>query len=159
MINFFKTCCLFLLLASLSACGVTDLLLPKGSRLAWDGVTVMAAEGANLNTPVALDIVFLHDEAMLEVVSKLPASQWFSSRQDLIKTFPQGLSYLSLEIVPGQTLKLPAKTFDTSRLAGAMIFAQYLTPGEHRMRVDQLQGDILVQLGTRAFSVSALPPQ
>ena len=36
-----------------------------------------------------------------------------------------------------------------------MIFADYLTPGEHRVRVDQLQGEMLVQLGARAFTVTA----
>ena len=156
--NLYKTCWLFLLCASLSACGVTS-LLPKGSRLDWSGLTVLAAEGANLNTPVALDIVFLRDAATFDLVSKMPASQWFAARRDLVKTFPEGLSYLSMEITPGQTLKFSGKSFESSRLAGALVFADYLTPGEHRMRVDQLQGDLLMQLDERAVSVSARPPR
>ena len=158
MMNLYKTCWLLILVTSLSACGITS-LLPKGSRLEWSGLAVLAAEGANLNTPVALDVVFLRDEATLALVSKLPASQWFASRKDLVKTFPQGLSYLSMEITPGQTLKFPVKSFDGSRLAGALVFADYLTPGEHRIRVDQLQGDLLLQLDERAFSVLARAPR
>ncbi|MFT6590558.1 MAG: type VI secretion system protein [Rhodoferax sp.] len=159
MTNLYKTCCLLILATSLSACGVTNLLMPKGSRLDWNGLTVLAAEGVNLNTPVALDIVFLRDEATYAMVSKLPASQWFASRKDLVKTFPEGLSYLSMEITPGQTLKFSAKSFDSARLAGALVFADYLTPGEHRMRIDQLQGDLLLQLDERAFSVSVRLPR
>ncbi|MDO9360749.1 MAG: hypothetical protein Q7T70_17385 [Polaromonas sp.] len=129
--------------------------MAKGNRLDWKGMTVIAADGANLNTPVALDVVMLRDDATLGMVSALSASKWFSSRVDLSKTFPEGLSYQSMEIVPGQTLKLPASTFGASRLVGVILFADYLTPGEHRVRVDQMQGDILVQLGARSFSVSA----
>jgi type VI secretion system protein len=159
MMKFFKIFLMGLILASLSACGslssVGNFFGAKGSRLDWSGLTVVAAEGANQNTPVALDVVLLRDEASLAMVSALSASKWFSSRSDLAKTFPEGLSYRSLEIVPGQTLKLPASAFGASRLVGVMLFADYLTPGEHRMRVDQLQGDILVQLGARSFTVSA----
>lgn len=158
MMYLFKICWLVILSAFISACGVTS-LLPKGSRLDWNGLTVSAAEGANLNTPVALDIVFLRDEATFALVSKLPASQWFASRKDLTKTFPAGLSYLSMEITPGQTLTFSATSFDNARLAGALVFADYLTPGEHRMRVDQLQGDLLMQLDERSFSVSTRPPR
>ena len=156
MMHLYKTCWLLILAVSLSACGVTN-LLPKGNRLDWSGLSVLAAEGANLNTPVALDIVFLRDEATFALISKLPASQWFASRKDLVKTSPGGMSYLSMEIKPGQTLKFSTKSFDSARLAGAIVFADYLTPGEHRMRIDQLEGDLLMQLDERAFSVSARP--
>jgi type VI secretion system protein len=160
--KFLKICLLAGLIGMLPACSalntlsnVASFFTVKGSRLDWNGMTVIAAEGANLNTPVALDVVLLRDDASLGMVSALSASKWFSSRADLAKTFPEGLSYRSMEVVPGQTLKLPASAFGGSRLVGVMVFADYLTPGEHRMRVDQLQGDILVQLGARNFSVSA----
>ena len=157
--KFFKVILVGLLLASLSACvtisSAASFFMAKGNRLDWKGMTVIAADGANLNTPIALDVVMLRDDATLGMVSALSASKWFSSRVDLSKTFPEGLSYQSMEIVPGQTLKLPASTFGASRLVGVILFADYLTPGEHRVRVDQMQGDILVQLGARSFSVSA----
>lgn len=159
MMKFFKVFLVGIVLASLSACGTissaASFFMAKGNRLDWKGMTVIAADGANLNTPVALDVVMLRDDATLGMVSALSASKWFSSRVDLSKTFPEGLSYQSMEIVPGQTLKLPASTFGASRLVGVILFADYLTPGEHRVRVDQMQGDILVQLGARSFSVSA----
>lgn len=162
MIKLFKVLLAGLLLGSLSACAalnainsVASFFEVKGNRLDWSGLTVVASEGANLNTPVALDVVLLRDDAALGTVSALSASKWFSARSDLAKTFPVGLSYRSMEIAPGQTLKLPADAFGASRVVGVMLFADYLTPGEHRMRVDQLQGEILVQLSARAFSVSA----
>jgi type VI secretion system protein len=159
MMKFLKICLIGCVLGALAACAalnsVGDFFTVKGSRLDWKGMTVVAAEGANLNTPVALDVVLLRDDASLGLVSALSASKWFSTRVDLAKTFPEGLSYQSMEIVPSQTLKLPASAFGAGRVVGVMLFADYLTPGEHRVRVDQMQGEILVQLGTRSFSVSA----
>jgi hypothetical protein len=56
-------------------------------------------------------------------------------------------------------VKLAAGDFSASRQIGVFIFADYLTAGEHRVRADQLKGDILVQLGSRSFSVTALQPK
>ena len=50
-----------LILASLAGCSsiasVAKLVIPSGNRLDWSGLTVIASPDANLNTPVALDIV------------------------------------------------------------------------------------------------------
>jgi type VI secretion system protein len=161
-----KYCTIAFLLVNLTACGalefvvpkgLMDYVAPKGTKLAWDGFSVFAVSDANLNSPIALDVVVLRDEASLTMVSTLAASKWFSSRSDLVKTFPQSLRYRSLEVAPGQTLRVAVSEFGPGRVTAVMVFADYLTPGEHRVRVDQLQGEILVQLGTRAFTVTAQP--
>ena len=150
-----KTFFVSLIAAGLSACSVVSFFTEKGNRVDWSGLTVVAAEGANLNTAVALDLVFVRDDATLALLSAMPASKWFASRTDLAKTFPEGLSYRSMEVAPGQTFKLGANAFGPSRVVAVLMFADYLTPGEHRMRVDQLRGDLVVQLGARTFTVSA----
>jgi type VI secretion system protein len=129
-------------------------VIPAGGRLEWDGLTVVAAPDANLNTPVALDVVQVRDDATLAVISAMPASKWFASRADLAKAFPDGLSIQSLEVPPGMTVKLAASAFAPVRQIGVYVFADYLTPGEHRAKVDQLQGDIVVRLDARSFTVS-----
>jgi type VI secretion system protein len=166
MISFSKYCILAFLLIHLTACGALDFVIPKGlmdyvapkgTKLAWNGFSIYSTSDANLNSPVALDVVVLRDDASLNMVSSLPASKWFTSRAELAKTFPQSLTYLSLEMAPGQTLRVPVSEFGVGRVTAVMIFADYLTPGEHRIRVDQLQGELLVQLGARAFTVTAQP--
>lgn len=166
MKNFLKHAFLTLALLSLTACGILDYIIPKGMmdfaspkgiKLDWDGVTILAANDANLNSPVALDVVLLKDEASLNLLTTLPATKWFASRGELEKTFPQVISYKSFEVVPGQTLRVAATEFGSARVAGVLMYADYLTPGEHRIRVDQLQGAVSVQLGTRDFTVTAQP--
>lgn len=131
-------------------------LVPTGNYLSWSSVTLVADEDANLNSALAVDVVMLHDEETLGLVQNLPATKWFATREDLHKTFPQGLSYQSVELVPGQTLPLDQTMFAQKRQVATLVFANFLTPGEHRMRVDQLQGQLLVQLNNRAFTVTTV---
>lgn len=144
-------------LGPLSPKNIKEFVLPSGSKLPWSGVVISASADANLNSPVAMDIVLLNDEASVAMVSALPASKWFATRADLQKTFPQGVKYRSFEVVPGQSIRLPEADFASTRVAAAFVFADYLSPGEHRIRVDQLQGELLIQLGPRAFTVTSQP--
>jgi type VI secretion system protein len=142
---------------TLSGCGVTasvsNFFVGKESRLNWSGLTVIADEGANLNTALAVDVVLVRDESALAAVMAISASRWFRSRTDLVKTYPETLQYVSVELAPGQTMKLPTDQLKTERVLGAVVFADYIPAGEHRMRVEQLAGDIVVQLGARSFDV------
>ena len=133
-----------------------NLVTFKGTRLAWKEVVIAASEGANLNSPVAIDIVLVIEEPALEKLAALSAAKWFQTRSDMLRTFPGTYSYKSWEVAPGQTLRLRGDSFGSPSVVGVFVFADYLTPGEHRMRVEQLQDGIIVQLGVRGFSVSPL---
>lgn len=166
MKTFLKHTLLALSLLSLTACGILDYVIPKGmmdfaspkgNKLSWDAVTIQAASDANLNSPVALDIVMFKDDASLALALTLPAAKWFTTRGEMEKTYPQSIGYKSFEVAPGQTLRIAATDLGLTRVAGVMMYADYLTPGDHRVRVDQLQGSVLVQLSARDFTVTALP--
>lgn len=131
-----------------------NLVTFKGTRLAWKQVVIAAADGANLNSPVALDIVMVIEEPELEKIAALPASKWFQVRADMLRTFPGTYIYKSWEVAPGQTLRIPGGNFGSPSVVGVFVFADYLTPGEHRMRVETLEDGIIVELGARGFSVS-----
>lgn len=163
MMTFLKHALLVIALLQLTACSVLDYIIPKGvmdfaspkgNKLGWDSVTIMASNDANLNSPVALDIVLFKDEASLTMAATLPAAKWFATRGEMEKTYPQAISYKSYEVAPGQTLRIPVTEFGSGRVAGVMVYADYLTPGEHRVRADQLQGMVLVQLGAKDFAVT-----
>ena len=135
--------------------GFASFFMPKGSRLDWNRFTLRAATGANLNTALAVDLVLVQDDAVLGTLLAMPASKWFASRVDMVNTFPEVLRYLSLEVSPGQSIALARAKIGSERVVGALVFADYLTPGEHRVRVDPLQGDVLIQLGARSFTAGS----
>jgi len=128
----------------------------KGTPLDWKEVVIAASEGANLNSPVALDVVLVLDESALEKLTALPAAKWFGARSDLLRTFPKTFSFKSWEVAPGQTLRVPGEAFGSPSVVGVFVFADYLTPGEHRMRVEQLQDGIIIELGARDFTVAPI---
>ena len=125
-----------------------------GARVDWSELTLSAASNANQNSPVAVDVVMVLDEAMLARVTELTAAKWFGARADLQKTFPQSLSYLSWELVPGQTIRVPAGAIGSPRVAAVLVFANYTTPGANRVRVEDLKGAVIARFDIQSFDVS-----
>ena len=87
----------------------------------------------------------------------LRAARWFDSRDELQKTFPGAMTVRSWEMVPRQVLRLSEDDLGSPRIAGVLIFANYLTPGEHRIRLPYSPEGFLVQLGERGFSAGVRP--
>lgn len=98
---------------------------------------------ANLDHPVPLDLVIIYDPGVFEALLKLPAKEWFDKREQYKKDFPAQLQTWEWELVPGQVVpffKLPG---NARKAVGALVFANYLSPGNHRARIDPYEGAIV----------------
>jgi type VI secretion system protein len=127
-----------------------------GVRLSWTEVVISARDEANRNTATAVDVVLVLEETMVEKVAALPASKWFQTKHDLERTYPAALSVRSFEVAPGQILRVPGERFGTPNVIAVFVFADYIAPGDHRMKVERLSGGIMIDLGARDFTVAAL---
>jgi type VI secretion system protein len=132
----------------------TGLFADKPQAPAWRNVVISASQDANQNSPVALDIVFIKDSAVSEALMSSPAAKWFNTRRDLRRTFPDALTTISLEVVPGQAIML-----DGTHLQGhvgftVLAFANYPGAGEHRERLSLSAAGYLIELGARGFRVA-----
>lgn len=150
----FRTALALWLLMQLAGCAMPGFLSSKGTRVDWSELTLTAAPNANQNSPVAVDLVMVLDDAMLGRVAELSAAKWFGARADLQKTFPQSLSYRSWELVPGQTIRVPASSLGPPRVAAVFVYANYTTPGANRMRVEDLKGAVIARFDIQSFDVS-----
>lgn len=139
-----------------AGCAMPSMFSFKGDKVRWDHLTLVAEDDVNHNSPVAVDVVFITDDAMLARIAELPASKWFAARNDLASTFPKSLRFSSWELVPGQRIELTGDTFGRPRVEAAFLFANYTDPGAHRVRIEQLSGDLAVQLNTSTFTVSTV---
>lgn len=130
---------------------------PHPQPALWKSVTVVASSDANQDSPVAVDLVFVRDPALLEVLNATPASKWFATRTDLQRAFPEGVGVVSLEVVPGQTLRLtdPARIHQLALVI--LAYADYPPPGEHRVRLQPAPGNYLLQLGPKGFLGAQAP--
>ncbi|BDB30025.1 hypothetical protein CTP10_R74410 (plasmid) [Cupriavidus sp. P-10] len=138
----------------LGGCSAPSFLGFKGDRVKWKQVVLNAADDANGNSPVAVDVVLVSDEALQGRLVELPASKWFAGRTDLSNTYPGSLRFRSWELVPGQRLEVPPQEFEGPRVTAVFVFANYPEPGAHRVRIDQFSGTLAVQLSSSAVSVS-----
>jgi type VI secretion system protein len=131
---------------------------PRAVTPDWRAVTITASDDANGNSPVAIDLVFVRDQALLDTLTKTPAARWFSSRTDIVQTFPEGVGVLSYELVPRQSIRVPEAAFEKQRAFGVLAFASYPAPGEHRLRLKLDAEAYLVQLGANGFQASEVKP-
>jgi type VI secretion system protein len=141
----------------LSACGGGGLSRDDGnnSRVQTRLIAVDVAPTANLNHPIAMDLLVIYNRALFEDLLKISANEWFEKRAQYKLDYPSLLQSWEWELVPGQVVpffKLPP---GTRKAVGALIFANYVSPGNHRARIDPFQG-VVVRLKENEFTVMPL---
>ena len=143
---------------TLSACGAIDLVkdvfVPRVPRVELGDINVFTDTAANLNTALELEIVLVQDPDALKKISELTAAKWFELREDIRKNYPGGFESFKWELVPGQDVRLAGQNLKDKRAFAVVVFANYLTPGEHRARIDNFQEGAIIRLLARGFTVS-----
>jgi len=129
---------------------------PRAVKPGWDRLSVAAAHDANNNSALALDVVLVRDQQVLDSLQAMPAKRWFEARDGLMRTFPEGLTVLSVEITPGQTIQFARERFKGKAWA-ALAFANYATPGEHRQTLPLAQDACVLRLDAQDFAVAGPP--
>lgn len=154
----FALALVMLMAATLSGCGaidyVKDAVFPRVPKVEIGDIQVLTDSGANLNTAVAFEIVLVKDPDVLKKLSELSAVKWFEQREDLRKTYPGGFESMKWELVPGQDLRVQSEEFKDKRALAVLIYANYLTPGEHRARIDTFREGAVIRLLPRGFTVA-----
>ena len=116
-------------------------------------ISITAAPGANRDTPVALDIVAVGDETMVQVLMGLDANGWFSQKEKFqhqsefnVKTF---------EVVPGHTISgdVEYSWTDRRKYKAVFVFAKMQSPGLHNVRIDTFSNPVIV-IGNNSLRVT-----
>lgn len=147
---------LALLLAALSASGCSSFGLDRyfGGKLA---VRVAVAPDLNDLSPVAVELLIVYDKKVLATLQQMTAEQWFQQRDQLLQQYSQAkheLDHWKWEWVPGQVVPQQVCKYGIGA-RGALIFADYFSPGAHRASVDPFR-PLLVNLGADGFTVQSL---
>jgi type VI secretion system protein len=133
------------------ALSVTKSFSPK-----WPGLVLSASADVNVNSAVAVDIVFAGTVEVQTILQNLNAGKWFSSREGTMRTFPESLKVISLELVPGQTVMLNKGDYSKMMSTGVFVFANYATPGEHKSWIPLDDAGYVITLENRTFKVSSV---
>lgn len=100
-----------------------------------ESLTLDVTPLANNGAPLAVDFVAVRDAALLQRLSQFSARQWFAEREQYRRDAGQLLEVWSLELVPGQFMKLSDPPLAGSQAAELLVFASYDSPGAHRLRL------------------------
>lgn len=115
---------------SLWAC--TNDTLPE---LSLDTVSIYTDIDANQNSAIAVDLVIVYDEEVEKTLGKLSAAKYFASSKQLLLDNPTLLDIWHWELVPGQIVQNFEPPQEQGDAYAAYVFANYLTPGDHRLKV------------------------
>jgi type VI secretion system protein len=101
----------------------------------------------NQDSPVAVELIVVRDEKLLEKLLELKAQQWFEQREQFQRDHPGTKSFSSWywELVPGQPLLTQKLEFDSGARA-VVVFANYFSEGQHRVRAEAHQ-NLVIRLG------------
>ena len=113
---------------------------------------VQAVPGANDNTPVEVEFVSVRNDELLATLLAMTSQDWFAKREQLKSDYPKELRSVSWEFVPGQRVAARDVGLRRHGAKALIIFANYSSPGPHRLRADPFKR-ITLLLSETDFSI------
>jgi type VI secretion system protein len=113
-------------------------------------VEVTIDVAANEGSPVAVDLLVVYDEKLVEGLLAMPAAEWFSKKQQYVADHP-AVTVQGWEWVPGQSVE-PFKIPYRAGARSVVLFADYISEGEHRAVVGRPKPFRII-LGERDLSI------
>jgi type VI secretion system protein len=116
-----------------AACG-----LPNRVRSMFGGelpIQVSISPDANENTPLAVELIVVYENKIVDKLLEKKAREWFSGREQFLRDYADHVKSWKFEWTPGQEVA----PLELSYGVGAkrvVLFADYVTPGEHRASID-----------------------
>lgn len=130
----------------LSGCG----LFTASAPISTIGFNVDSA--ANGNAPIPVDLVLVGTDELIPTIMALSAAEWFTRKAQLLRDTPVDMRAESFEVVPGSIIP-PRDVVRKPRPRAAILFANYKTPGAHRIRL-VTEEDVIVHVGARDITVT-----
>jgi hypothetical protein len=143
-----------LLLGTQLSCGLGTLSRKMVGRKVH--VQIVSTEHANLDNPVALDIVLVFREELEKQLLEYSAAEWMRKKNQFKLDYIEDEDYLLWELEPVPGLTVPDVELPLTVTGNAfVVFADYYTPGEHRVRTDP-QHSFRILLQERGFVLEPL---
>ena len=101
--KFFMLSIFFLFILTMAGCSSTKSALKMvglGANNNLSKISVESTRNSNLNTPVAIDILFIYDENVTSILLDLNGPTWFNNKLALVKRYDKEIDIVNLEVVP-----------------------------------------------------------
>lgn len=133
--NFFKILS-FLGLTLLVGCDtVKSAIGIKPAKVWLEKITFRADDNMNDNSPVKVHVVIPYKDDLAGKLGGMDAATYFQQAKKLKSDAGDDIDVFSTDIIPGTTETILEITPKSSTGVIALMFARYLTPGDHRTNV------------------------
>lgn len=114
-------------------------------------VQFKAADNVNDTSPVTVHIVIAYKPELLADLMKMDAETYFHKLPQIKSDYSGQIDVFEWDIIRGQRLEAP---ITPSRVSGegAIVFARYGSPGEHRVAIAD-DHEVIIQLDKLDFKV------
>jgi len=126
------------LVFGLTGCGVFKEEDTSGDpKFNLQTVNIILDTDANNYSATEVDLVIAYKMDLFKSLMKMKAADYFAIAEQIRRDYPEMLKVWHWELTPGQTINeyQLSSCFMCPEAFGAVIFARYLTPGSHRVRV------------------------
>ena len=116
-----------------SSCG-----LPNRVRSMFGGqlpIQVSIAPDANEDSALAVELIVVYEDKLIDKLMEKTARDWFSGREQFLRDYDESVDTWKWEWIPGQEVR-PLEVSYGIGAKRVILFADYLTPGEHRATID-----------------------
>jgi len=126
-----------ILLAFLASCSTTTKMRQSmfGGEIPF---SVTVGHEANENSAVAVDLVVVYDQGVLDQLLKLRAAEWFNVKDQFLKDHRDQVFVKGWQWAPSQRVTDQSVPYH-SGARKVVLFADYATEGAHREVVDPQQ--------------------
>jgi type VI secretion system protein len=112
---------------------------PHDPEIRLQSIDIALDADANTHTATAVDLLIVYKMDILKTLMKLPAREYYASADQIRRDYPDMMDVWHWELTPGQSIVNYPITLRGDEAAGAVIFADYLTPGDHRIRLGSFE--------------------
>ncbi|OJX11734.1 MAG: hypothetical protein BGO77_06460 [Caedibacter sp. 37-49] len=98
-------------------------------------VSISLDNDANRNSATAVELLIVYKMELLKALMKINSADYFASSDQIKRDYPDLVDVYRWELTPGQAIMDYRIKPSGDEPLGVVIFADYLTPGNHRERV------------------------
>ena len=143
---------LFLGILLLQGCSMFNEPPKTEPEIYLKAVNISLDADANNKSATSLDLLIIYDPSLLKVLMKMDAKTYYQTAHQIKLDYPEMLDIWHWELAPGQAVHNYPIQLRPDSPAGAIIFANYYTPGPHRVRLGSAES-IHVRLKNLDFCV------
>lgn len=133
MKSFYRRLLSALMILSLQGCSLFD---PAPDSLVYLNEVNLSLDGdANQKSATSIDLLIVYNQALMQVLLGLDAKTYFVKAKQIKQDYPDLADIHHWELTPGQVIREYPIKLRSEEPKGAFMFADYYTPGQHRVRL------------------------